>query len=407
MLEKLLPRPPMKIQVLAPHSFFVERGTPIAVDTMLRAFSGRGETVEACVYHDGADRIYPGVTINRIKAPGWLGAIGPGFSPKKLFADVLLAVLAWRVYRRFRPDVIHAGEEAVFIALLLKVIYGTPYVYDMDSSIAQQLVEKKPRLSPLSGFFDFCEGLAIRGAIACAPVCHALADLARAQGARKMVTLHDISLLENPDRAATGFLRRQLAIPAGKPILMYVGNLESYQGIDLLLEGYSDALKIGAEIALVVAGGTDGDIAKYQARASELGLGEQVYFLGRWPAAKLDELLAEADILTAPRTGGINTPQKIFPYMHSGRPVLLTDLPTHSQIVDSGVCMLAEPTAAGFGQAIKALSNDSALRARLGQAGRAFVESNHTFDAHRRRVDRLYDSVADSLIERSPSPSPA
>lgn len=389
----------MKILVLAPHSFFVNRGTPIAVDILLRAFSQRKETVEVCVYHEGEDREYQGVNINRINAPSWLGSIGPGFSGKKLIADVFLTILAWKTCRRFRPDVIHAGEEAVFIAMALGSLFGIPYVYDMDSSIAGQLVEKKPWLRPFSGFFGFCEGLAIRGAAACAPVCHALADIARAHGARRLVTLHDISDLKEPDRKPTGFLHEKLGLPQGRPILMYVGNLEKYQGIDLLLEGFSRAMKSGCEADLVVAGGTDPDIGKYRKISADSGLQERVHFLGRWPASQLDELLAEADILTAPRTTGVNTPQKIFPYMHSGKAVLLTDLPTHSQIVDPSVCFLAAPTPEAFGEAISKLSADPGLRQKLGAAGRAFVEGNHTFEAHQRRVNELYDGLSAGSTE--------
>lgn len=187
---------------------------------------------------------------------------------------------------------------------------------------------------------------------------------------------------------------------------MYVGNFEEYQGVDLLLRGYADALKKGADIELAIAGGTDEAIEDYKKRAEVLDLTGRAHFLGRWPAAELDELLAESDILTAPRTRGINTPQKIFPYMHSGRAVLLTDLPTHSQIVDSSVCMLAEPTPEGFGDAIVALSKDGELRERLGRAGRAFVESNHTFSSHRRRVDELYDLVERGTIEPAPLANP-
>ncbi|MEM1355058.1 MAG: glycosyltransferase [Planctomycetota bacterium] len=387
----------MKIQVLAPHAFYIDRGTPIDLDILLRALSNRGEQVQACVYHEGEPRDYPGLTIHRIKPPGWLKNIGPGFSGKKLIADVYLFFLAWKILRRFRPDVIHAGEEAVFIAWLFKLVYRTPYVYDMDSSIAQQMVEKKRYLKPFTGVLNWFEGRAIKGAAACAPVCNALADLAREGGARHLETLHDISQLADPDRQPTGFLREKLGVPGERSVLMYVGNLEKYQGVDLLLEGFAEALKLDAPVDVVVAGGTDEDIEAYRQKASALGLDGRAHFLGRWPAAQLDELLAEADILTAPRIKGVNTPQKIFPYMHSGRPVLLTDLPTHSQIVDSRYAMMAPADPAGFGRAIVELAGDTARRAELGASGRAFVEQRHTFPAHQRRVDRLYDYVSDQV----------
>jgi glycosyltransferase involved in cell wall biosynthesis len=109
--------------------------------------------------------------------------------------------------------------------------------------------------------------------------------------------------------------------------------------------------------------------------------------------SELDEYLADADILTAPRTKGINTPMKIFPYMHSGKALLVTDLPTHSQILTSDVCVLAAPEPQAFADAIVELASDRELRERLGRAGRAFVEAEHTFEAHARRVNALYDHV--------------
>jgi glycosyltransferase involved in cell wall biosynthesis len=388
----------VKILALAPHPYHIDRGSPIDLDILLRALSNRGETVDAVVYHEGKDQEIPGVTLHRIRPPRWVRNIGPGFSPKKLVADVYLFALAWRLVRRNRYDVVHAGEEAAFIALFFKWLYRLPYVYDMDSSIAQQLVEKLTFLRPLAGLFDRCEAVAIRNAIAAAPVCNALADLARKRGARHVETLHDISQLKNPNRRPTGELRERLS--AAGPILMYVGNFEPYQGIDLLLDAFAVARRRGSAAELVLAGGADADIANYAARAQTLGLDGAAHFLGRWPAERLDELLAEADVLVAPRITGINTPQKIFPYLHSGRPVLVTDLPTHSQILTPEVACLAPAEPEGFADAIIALVRDEPLRRRLGEAGRAFVEANHTFDAHQRRVDRLYDHIRDAVASQ-------
>ncbi|MEM7577161.1 MAG: glycosyltransferase family 4 protein [Planctomycetota bacterium] len=394
----------MKILVLAPHAYYVDRGTPIDLDILLRALSnqhdeqGNPHDIHAAVYHEGQDRDYPNVTIHRIDAPPSLANIGPGFSGKKLKADRLLLKLARKLVRDVKPDVIHAGEEAVFLARYFKLSRGIPYVYDMDSSIAQQMVEKKPKLKIIAPLFNFAERHAVRNALACAPVCHALADLARQHGAKHLETVHDISQLADPDRPRRGWLAEKLNIPTDRPILMYVGNFEKYQGVDLLLQGFAHAIQHhDANVELAIAGGTDDAIAEYTGKAQTLNIADRAHFLGRWPADQLDELLAEADILTAPRIKGVNTPQKIFPYMHSGRAVLLTDLPTHTQIVDASVCALAKPKAANFGDAISQLAADPAKREQLGQAGKRFVEANHTFPAHQRRIDALYAYVAEQL----------
>ena len=132
----------MKILVLAPHPFYQDRGTPMDVDLLVRALSARGEKVDLVTYHEGEDREYPNVNHHRIRAPRWLRNVRPGFSFRKLICDVYLFFLAWRLVANIRYDVIHAGEEAVFMAMFFKRFYRIPYVYDMDSSIGQQVVEK-------------------------------------------------------------------------------------------------------------------------------------------------------------------------------------------------------------------------------------------------------------------------
>lgn len=393
------PDNPLRVLVLAPHAFYIDRGTPIDVDILVRALCERGYEVDLACYHEGEGRDYPGLTIHRIDPGDSLAEIGPGFSGKKLRADRHLWSLAMRLAHQNDYDVVHAGEEAVFIAMWIKARLGVPYVYDMDSSIAQQMVEKMGFLRPVAFGFNFMEARAIRGALACAPVCHALGDLAKKRGARHYEVLHDISQID-PDAMATGERDLKAELGLEGPVFMYVGNFETYQGVGLLLEGFAEAHKQGTKASLVIAGGSDEHISEYRLRASALGLDGVAHFIGRWPVARLGELLAQADVLTAPRTRGVNTPQKIFPYMHSGKAVLLTRLPTHTQIVDDTVCMLADATPEGFGAAIDQLATDADLRARLGAAGRAFVERDHVYPAHRARVDRLYDHIESQLHSR-------
>ena len=396
----------MKILVLAPHAYYIDRGTPIDVDLLLRALSNGGHTVELVCYPEGEDREYPGVTLHRISSPKWLQVSRPGFSCRKVLVDLWLWREAVRRARAFQPDVVHANEEAVFLAMRLKRKFGIPYVYDMDSSIAQQMVEKIPWLKMLGGWLNACERRAARGSLAAAPVCNALADLARQHGAPHVETLHDISQLADPDREPTGFLKDKYGVN-GK-VFMYVGNLEVYQGVDLLLEAVAVARRKQTDFTLVIAGGNDADIAAYERKAARLGIAEGVRFLGRWPNRQLGELLAEADILTAPRIRGINTPMKIFPYMHTGKPLLATDLVTHNQILTSETALLAPANPEGFAEGLLRLLEDDDLRRRLGEAGRAHVLGQHTFEAHQERVDRLYAYVGDRIGEatqRSPASS--
>jgi len=87
----------MRILLLAPEPFYQERGTPLAVDLVLRTLSARGEQVDALVYHEGEDVAYPGVTIQRIPQIPGLSRIGPGPSWKKLACDLVFFGCALRL----------------------------------------------------------------------------------------------------------------------------------------------------------------------------------------------------------------------------------------------------------------------------------------------------------------------
>ncbi len=387
----------LDVLVLAPHPFFINRGTPIDVFLVVRALSEKGDIdVDMVVYPEGEEISLPGVSVHRLPFCGWIKNVRPGFSFKKLCLDFVMLFMVWKRVHQKRYAVIHAGEEAVFIAMLMKLLYKIPYIYDLDSSIAQQLVEKKGFLKPFAKIFNWLEAQAIKGAIANAPVCNALGELCEKNGSAKTVILHDISQLQTTDGEPAASIRQELKLSG--IIVLYCGNLEVYQGVDLLIESFPHALEREENIDLVIIGGVPEDIEHYRQKAAGLGLADKVHFLGPRPFARLGEYLAEADILVAPRIKGVNTPMKIFPYMHSGKPVLLTKLYTHTQIVSSEEAYLAEPLPQEFGNAIAELAADSGLREKLGHNGRAFVEKNHVYSAHKKRVDSLYDWVITKLL---------
>ena len=388
----------MKILKLAPQPFFINRGTPIDVLLVLRALSQRNDTdVDVIVYPEGEDVELPNVTIYRVPMPINPKGTRPGFSLKKLWIDFFMFFFTWKMVHRNRYDLLHAGEESVYMAMFMKLIYRIPYVYDIDSSNEQQLVEKFSLIKFLAPVFNYFEGRAMRGAIANAPVCIALAELREKNGSNKTVILHDISQLENPDLPKTGELNREIG--SNGLILLYCGNLEHYQGVDLLVESFPYVVEKNNDIQLVIIGGMPEDIAFYQKKVTALGVGGRVHFLGPKPFADLDRYLAEADILVAPRTKGMNTPMKIFPYMHSGKPVLLTKLYTHTQIVTSNEVYLAEPEPELFAGGILELAENPELRERLGRNGRVFVEKDHVYAAHKRRVDELYDWIKKQITD--------
>ena len=56
----------MNILLIAPHPFFAERGTPIAVKLMIETLCEFGHKVDLLTYHEGSNISVSGLTINRI-----------------------------------------------------------------------------------------------------------------------------------------------------------------------------------------------------------------------------------------------------------------------------------------------------------------------------------------------------
>lgn len=378
----------MNILFLAPHPFYQERGTPIAVDLVLQVLSERGEKIDVITYHEGKPVAHENVNVNRIPCIPFIRGIRPGFSWKKLICDFLMLPKAMKFASGKRYHVVHAVEESVFMAMLLKLLFKIPYVYDMDSSLPQQIVEKFPLLRPLRHLLDFFEGLAIKNSKVVVPVCDSLGEIAEKHGPEKLVVLYDVSLLKDGDARQS---RSKTELNTAGPTLMYVGNLEAYQGINLLLESFALASRRQREAVLVVIGGTARGIEKYQEMSARLGIQDKVHFLGPKPVEALGDYLREADVLVSPRIKGENTPMKIYSYLCSGRPILATDLPTHTQVLDDRVSVLANPFPEEFCKGMLKLIQDQDLRVRLGDAGKRLAEEKYSYSSFRTKLNSIYD----------------
>ncbi|RPI59680.1 MAG: glycosyltransferase, partial [Lysobacterales bacterium] len=132
----------MRILVIAPQPFYQERGTPIATRLLIEALHSAGHEVDVLTYHVGEDPALTGVRVFRAPAVPFIRDVPIGFSVRKLLCDLALGWRLLTLTRRHRYDVLHAVEEAVFLSLLVRGARGCRIVYDMDSSLPEQLLGK-------------------------------------------------------------------------------------------------------------------------------------------------------------------------------------------------------------------------------------------------------------------------
>ncbi|MBA4386908.1 MAG: glycosyl transferase family 1 [Verrucomicrobia bacterium] len=389
----------MKILFLAPHPFYQERGTPIAVRLLVTVLSELGHSVDILTYHEGEDlAIGPNVRIHRIGRPALARQVRPGFSIKKLICDAHMYPMAVALARANKYDIVHAVEESVFMAMTIRRRFGIPYVFDMDSSMPRQIVDKLPLMKPLFPFMAWREARAITKALAVVPMCEAFADLARRHGATRITVLRDISLLGLCDPAARADLRKEFGIKGA--CYLYLGNLEKYQGIDLLLESFAIVAGRHPDAGLVIAGGIAADIEKYRGVAARLGIAGNVHFAGPKPLSVMKALFDSSDALVSPRTHGENTPMKIYPYLDSGKPIIATRAPTHTQVLNDSISILVEASPAAFAGGLMKIITDPAGSARIAANAKDHAGRHFSFDVFRKQVAELYKGLADELHRR-------
>lgn len=376
---------------MAPQPFYQNRGTPIAVKLLVEELAGLGYNVHLLVFHEGDEISIKGVQIHRIPNIWGVKEIPPSISWKKIVCDGVMFFKTLLLLRKYRYDFLHAVEESAFIALVFKKIFGVPYVYDMDSSLAIQVVDKLSFLKPLKGILEFFEKKAVHGSIGVVAVCQALEDVARSHSPeQKIVRLEDISLLDETE-GGDEILRETYEITG--PIMLYVGNLEGYQGIDLLLESFQLARQQGANGNVVIIGGTEHAINGYRKYAQELGIIENTYFCGPRPVELLGHYLTQADILLSPRIQGNNTPMKLYSYLDSGKVVLATRLQTHTQVLTEDYSCLVDPDKESMAQGMVELLSGPKRCRELGAKGKEVARRNYSLESYRKKLGDFYRSI--------------
>jgi glycosyltransferase involved in cell wall biosynthesis len=383
----------MRILLVAPQPFYQERGTPIAIRLLVETLCAQGHAVDVLTYHEGVDLEVDGLRILRTPRLPGVRNIPIGISWKKLICDCLLCgqLVALALTRSY--DVIHAVEEAVFPAVLLRALARVRVVYDMDSMLGEQLVAKWRFLRPVGRALRALERATIRRADAVFAVCKDLAEQVSVDAPDVPVFLiEDVALPSHWLGSGTAEkLRESLGIHG--TLALYVGNLQPYQGVEQLVRAMA-LVPASRDVTLVVIGGSAGDLARLRGFVTTLGLQRRVMLIGPRPLAHLGNYLTQADVVVSPRLRGNNTPMKVYSYMQSGTAILATRIRSHTQVLDDECAHLVDPNSHALAHGLSVMAANSELRARLGATARLKATECYSIDAFREKVRVAYQSLA-------------
>ena len=391
----------MKILMIAPQPFYVDRGTPMNVRLLCKVLGEAGHSVDLLVFPTGIDVVLENVNIIRLPNVFRVHSIPAGPSLIKLAFDVLLTVKVFCLCLKKKYDVIHGIEEGGFLAVIMGKLFRKFSVFDMDSCISDQLQYSGfIKNVMLLKFVAWLESLALSNSSLIITVCRALTDKARSLAPEAQIfQIEDIPLLdvgkcECGSCNGKNLLDKYGLLPDSYKVV-YTGNLEKYQGIDLLLSSWKKLGALNKEkqpVELILVGGPDKKVVYYKEMSEKLGL-KNICWAGHRPVEEMGEWMELAHILVSPRSQGENTPLKIYSYMNSGRPVVATKKKTHTQVLDDSLAFLVEPDSEKFAEAMYEALFDPCLSKQKAAAAQRAVEEFYSYPVFQKKLLDAYSAL--------------
>lgn len=185
---------------------------------------------------------------------------------------------------------------------------------------------------------------------------------------------------------------------AGKVVVGYVGSLVEYEGIDVLIRAGVWLYQQGVPIKILIVG--DGT-ARPQLMdvARRCGVQDAVSFIGRIPYTEVLAYYSVIDICAFPRKNlalcHIVPPLKPYEAMAMGKAIVVSNVAALREMVEEGqtgvVCKADDSRA--LAEQIRQLVEDCGLRAHLGEAGRAWVQTHRDWRVLAPRYLSAYEAA--------------
>lgn len=191
--------------------------------------------------------------------------------------------------------------------------------------------------------------------------------------------------------------RESHGIPAGVPVVIYVGRLSREKGLRELIAGFARGAQSYPEALLLLVG--DGVMrSELEALARTVNLTpDQIRFIGRVPASEIPLWLRASDVfaLTSPSEGFACA---LLEAMAVGLPSVVSAIPANLQLIDDEIHGMTVPfgNEEATADAFHKLLHDPALRQIMGTAARIRAVGNYSTA----KVVERYEALFEKLVAR-------
>lgn len=385
----------MKILMIAPTPFFADRGCHTRIYEEIIALQNLGHEVQLCTY--GLGRDVDGVnTVRTVNFP-WYKKLSAGPSKTKILLLPCLLITTLKAIKKFKPEIIHAHlHEGACIARVCSIFYPkVHYVFDMQGSLTKEIAQHKfvKENGLLYKIFEHIE----KRINSWFPI---IVSSNRIVDELKELNC-DVSRCTNvKDGVNTDIFRPMKAnqdiadkwgIDLSIPRVLYLGLLESYQGIDIMLDAFETVKKNCSKVQFIIIGFPN--IEKYKEVCIKKGIEKEVIFLGKVDYLHLAEHLSVASIAVAPKISKTEGNGKIYNYMAMGMTTIAFDTKVSREILgETGVYAKAGDQLDLAAKILYCIENEKEC-SKFGKLARERAIETLSWTEVGKRIDSVYRSL--------------
>ena len=194
-------------------------------------------------------------------------------------------------------------------------------------------------------------------------------------------------------------LRKKLRIAQDDKVIVYVGTLFEFSGLDLYLRRFPAVVKEFPEAKLVIVGG-GALLEKLKKLVVDLRLTENVILTGFQPFDMMPQYINLADMCINPFIANMATrdiiPGKIIQYLACAKPVLATPLPGMVSLLSGAERGIVYSNIDEFAENTIRLLKDIEIARIIGENGHRYVKNSHD----ERKITRKLETILNQIIAR-------
>jgi len=352
----------MRVLEIIPIPFFTARGTGFSSFNRTKVMSELGHAVDIITLPYGEDIELRNVNLYRVLKIPLFKNIKMGPSLGKYLYNILLFIQAFMMMIRGRYDCLHLHGESVYYGLILKFLFDVKILHDFHNSIPVDYKNYRPAANPLFiKVLSIMERFALKHSDIIIVICPELKKMITNVSADKVFIVENYSLKPKAGikKGDTIKIRNTLGLEDGEKLVTYAGSFGTNQSLEIFISSIPTIIEKMDHVKFLMVGGDDKEAERLKKIIVNLGIEDFVSFEGKKSLYEIWVYMDASDLLVSSMVRGRNTPSKIYSYLDTGKPIVVTDSIPHTQVVDNTMAMIVEPDPESFAHAIiHILSNE-------------------------------------------------